>query len=134
MQAPTIGSIVLAGIMLKLGGYGVTITSKIFKVKEIKIVTSLRVIRSIMITIMRLRQQDKKTVIAYSSVRHIIVILVNIAGISKWSDKATVISIVRHGLVSPLIFIYAGTTVEEQRRKNISSTKVAKLSSSSRVL
>lgn len=83
VQAPTIGSIVLAGIILKLGGYGIAIISKIFKVKEIKIITSLGIVRSVFITIMRLRQQDKKTVIAYSSVRHMIVILVNIAGISK---------------------------------------------------
>jgi len=82
VQAPTIGSIVLAGIILKLGGYGAIIVSKIIKMKQTKPITTVALIRAITITGIRLRQRDKKTIIAYSSVRHIIFILVRIVSLT----------------------------------------------------
>lgn len=82
VQAPTIGSIVLAGIILKLGGYGAIIMSKIIKMKQTKAITTVALIRAITITAIRLRQRDKKTIIAYSSVRHIIFILVRIVSLT----------------------------------------------------
>jgi len=81
VQAPTIGSIILAGIILKLGGYGTLILSKFFKLSQTKEITTISIVRATTIAILRTRQSDKKTMIAYSSVRHMMFILTNIISI-----------------------------------------------------
>jgi len=81
VQAPTTGSIILAGIILKLGGYGAIIITKVILQSQTKTLTTVARIGAAVITVLRLRQSDKKTIIAYSSVRHIMFILVNIISI-----------------------------------------------------
>ena len=94
----------------------------------------MAITRAYAVTALRIRQSDKKTMIAYSSVRHMIVIIANIISVIPWSQKATIMSILRHGLVSPLMFLRAGTTVEQQKRKNNITTRVSKRSRSNPTL
>jgi NADH-ubiquinone oxidoreductase chain 4 len=126
VQAPTIGSMILAGIILKLGGYGLIIISKIIKKRQTKVGTTLALVRTLVISINRVRQSDKKMIIAYSSISHIIIILANILTLMPWIQKSSIIRIVRHGLVSAIIFLGAGLTVEEQKSKNLVISKATK--------
>lgn len=82
VQAPTTGSMVLAGIILKLGGYGLVTLRKSINKAYSKLLTSIAVVSATTITVLRTRQTDKKTMIAYSSVRHIIILLANIVSLT----------------------------------------------------
>lgn len=127
VQAPAIGSIILAGVILKLGGYGANKIITFKQAKDNKIITSISIIRAITIAVTRVRQSDKKTTVAYSSVRHMIVILANIARRIKTSEKTTRLAIIAHGLVSPILFLQAGKTISTQKRKNTLTSKTVKL-------
>lgn len=105
VEASTIGSILLAGILLKLGSVGL-----IYVVIYIKFIVKLHWIRlSVRILILIiLRLRDLKIIIAYSSVAHIrIVFYIIILGINV-GKKGAVYIIFYHGFVSPLIFWVVG--------------------------
>jgi len=78
VEAPLVGSMILAGILLKLGGYGLYLMSFIFsssyKYCVIYLIISTRVWGGLVVTFMCLRQIDIKALVAYSSVRHIAIV------------------------------------------------------------
>lgn len=129
VQAPTPGSIVLAGVILKIGGYGILISSKIKKHQENKVIITLGITGMILRAIIRMRQTDLKTIVAYSSVRHIRILLSNIASNSNSMEGTSIIGIIRHALCSPIIFIFAGIVSDTYNTKNIIITKNLKKTS-----
>lgn len=115
VEAPVSGSIILAGIMLKLGGYGFLRFMSIFiivglKVNYIFVVISL--FGGFVISLICLRQTDMKSLIAYSSVSHMGLVLGGIITINSWGYYGSLIIIIAHGLCSSGLFCLANISYE----------------------
>lgn len=121
VEAPVSGSIILAGILLKIGGYGMI--KFIFLIKKIKKswnpkMTALGVAGSIIIRAVCIRQTDLKVIIAYSSVAHISTVISSISMITKTRLRSSIIIIISHGLCSACIFYSINIMYEKIGSRN----------------
>lgn len=109
VEAPTFGSMILAGILLKLGGVGLIRCVNYVDIPSLKsIVLSYLLVFMIYVTIVCTFQSDFKRLVAYSSVSHIIAIPLLYLANNTISIKTIVILILFHGLRSPILFILVG--------------------------
>ena len=123
VEAPVAGSIVLAGILLKLGSYGLLIFCPLFVSKVLILYLRLRVWGSIYCSIVCIRQWDLKSLIAYSSVVHIGVVTVGIVRGLKVGYQCAIMIVIAHGVCSPIIFALAYLVYNSSHTRVISSNK-----------
>jgi NADH-ubiquinone oxidoreductase chain 4 len=122
VEAPVAGSIRLAAILLKLGRYGLIIISKyniIANNKIIFIISSLRLWGALISGLICIRQTDLKSLIAYSSIRHIALVTASILTNNLWGWRGAFILILAHGLCSSSIFNYANIVADISSSRRI---------------
>lgn len=115
VEAPVRGSIILAGILLKLGGYGLLrVYNLLIRIgcKINFIWVSVRVVGGTLVSLICMRQTDLKSLIAYSSVAHIGIVIGGLMTLTYWGYCGSYTLIIAHGLCSSGLFCLANITYE----------------------
>jgi NADH-quinone oxidoreductase subunit M len=123
-EAPTVGSVLLAAIMLKMGTYGfVRIAYPILPEAAVyfsPVIGILAVIAIIYGALCCFAQSDLKRLIAFSSVGHMGFVMLGIATISDRGINGAVFGMVAHGLITGMLFFLAGSIHERYHTREIS--------------
>nr|YP_009434120.1 NADH dehydrogenase subunit 4 [Epicauta tibialis]APB02760.1 NADH dehydrogenase subunit 4 [Epicauta tibialis] len=115
VEAPVSGSMILAGIMLKLGGYGLMRMMVVFMTVGSKIncfFIGLSMIGGFIVSLICLRQSDVKALIAYSSVAHMGMAVSGVLTMSYWGMSGALMMMIAHGLCSSGLFCLANLNYE----------------------
>ncbi len=120
-QAPTIGSVILAAVLLKMGTYGfVRFSLPMFPDASVMMITPIAVISIIMIiytAMVAYAQKDIKQVIAYSSVSHMGIIMLGIFAMNAEGISGSVFQMLSHGIVSGALFMLVGMIYDRRHTK-----------------
>jgi NADH-quinone oxidoreductase subunit M len=123
-QAPTIGSVILAAVLLKMGTYGfVRFSLPLFpdaSVYFVPFMATLALIAIVYTAMVAYAQEDIKQVIAYSSVSHMGVIILGIFALNVEGIGGSIFLMISHGIVSGALFMLVGVIYDRRHTKMLS--------------
>jgi NADH-quinone oxidoreductase subunit M len=124
VEAPTAGSVILAGVLLKMGTYGfLRFSIPIFPhatIDFIPVISWLSVIGIIYGAMVSLAQDDIKKLVAYSSVSHLAYCMLGMFALNMEGVKGSIIQMVNHGLSTGALFMIVGMLYERRHTRLIS--------------
>nr|ARH54411.1 NADH dehydrogenase subunit 4 [Hippodamia undecimnotata] len=115
VEASVAGSMMLAGVMLKLGSYGLIRFMQLFLVLGVKInflLINLSLLGGVIVSFTCLRQSDLKALIAYSSVVHMGLLLAGLMSLNIWGISGSLVMMLAHGLCSSGLFVLVNLNYE----------------------
>ncbi|MEM8658329.1 MAG: NADH-quinone oxidoreductase subunit M [Pseudomonadota bacterium] len=123
VQAPTAGSVVLAAILLKMGGYGfLRFSLPMFPVASdlmANFVFTLSVIAIIYTSLVAMMQEDMKKLIAYSSVAHMGFVTMGIFAANQQGVDGAIFQMISHGFISGALFLTVGVIYDRMHTRDI---------------
>ncbi len=123
VEAPTAGSVILAGILLKMGGYGfLRFSVPMFPQASLDfapLVFTLSVVAIIYTSLVALAQEDVKKLIAYSSVAHMGFVTMGIFSLNAQGVDGAIFQMISHGLVSGALFLCFGVVYDRMHTREI---------------
>ena len=125
VEAPTAGSVILAGILLKMGGYGfLRFSLPMFPEASqyfAPLVWTLSIIAIVYTSLVALVQEDMKKLIAYSSVAHMGFVTMGLFAMNAQGVQGAVFQMISHGLVSGALFLCVGVVYDRLHTRDIAA-------------
>jgi NADH-quinone oxidoreductase subunit M len=123
VQAPTAGSVILAGVLLKLGGYGfLRFSLPMFPDASADLTWLIFVLSSVAVvytSLVALVQSDMKKLIAYSSVAHMAIVTIGLYAFNRQGVEGAMMVMLSHGLVSGALFLCVGVIYDRLHTREI---------------
>jgi NADH-quinone oxidoreductase subunit M len=123
VEAPTAGSVILAGVLLKMGGYGFLRLSVPLLPEATQyfapFIFSLSVVAVIYTSLVALVQEDMKKLIAYSSVAHMGIVTIGIYVMNMQGVQGSIFQMLSHGIVSAALFLCVGVVYDRMHTREI---------------
>ncbi len=123
VQAPTAGSVILAGVLLKMGGYGfLRFSMPMFpdaSAQLMWLVLGLSMVAVVYTSLVALVQEDMKKLIAYSSVAHMAIVTAGLFAFNQQGIEGAIVVMLSHGLVSGALFLCVGVIYDRLHTRKI---------------
>ncbi len=123
VQAPTAGSVILAGVLLKLGGYGfIRFSLPMFPEGSAQFIPLIFILSGIAVvytSLVALVQRDMKKLIAYSSVAHMAFVTFGLFAMNRQGIEGAILVMLGHGLVSGALFLCVGVVYDRLHTREI---------------